>query len=80
MALSSHHGQSIAPDSFAASAGTNESPGFGLPLFTVSEFVRFRHQVDEPYFEVDCEIVCKTIHADLPAPYGQVQHVVDNID
>lgn len=41
---------------------------------------QMRNAVAHGYFKVDYEIVWKTIHADLPALYGQVQHVADNID
>jgi len=39
-----------------------------------------RNAVAHGYFKVDYEIVWKTIHADLPALYSQVQRVVENID
>jgi uncharacterized protein with HEPN domain len=41
---------------------------------------QMRNAVAHGYFKVDYEIVWKTIHADLPALYRQVQHVVENID
>lgn len=41
---------------------------------------QMRNTVAHGYLKVDDEIVWKTIHADLPALYSQVQHVVDNID
>lgn len=40
---------------------------------------QMRNAVAHGYFKVDHEIVWKTIHADLPALYGQVQKVVAGI-
>jgi uncharacterized protein with HEPN domain len=41
---------------------------------------QMRNAVAHGYFKVDYEIVWKTIHADLPVLYGQVQLVVANPD
>jgi uncharacterized protein with HEPN domain len=39
---------------------------------------QMRNAVAHGYFKVDYEIVWKTIHADLPVLYRQVQHIVAN--
>ncbi len=49
----------------------------GLPLAFAYQMC---NAVAHGYFKVDYEIVWKTIHADLPVFYSQVQHVVENID
>lgn len=40
---------------------------------------QMRNAVAHGYFKVDYEIVCKTIHADLPVLYGQVQKVMADV-
>lgn len=40
---------------------------------------QMRNAVAHGYFKVDYEIVWKTIHADLPVLYGQVQNVIANM-
>jgi uncharacterized protein with HEPN domain len=39
-----------------------------------------RNAVAHGYFKVDYEIVWKTIHADLPILYGQVQNVITVVE
>jgi len=41
---------------------------------------QMRNAIAHGYFKVDYEIVWKTIHADLPGLYRQVQHVVASLD
>lgn len=48
-----------------------------LPL---SFAYQMRNAVAHGYFKVDYEIVWKTIHADLPVLYRQVQNVVANLE
>lgn len=48
-----------------------------LPL---SFAYQMRNAVAHGYFKVDYEIARKTIHADLPVLYRQVQHVVANLE
>jgi uncharacterized protein with HEPN domain len=49
----------------------------GLPLAFAYQM---RNAVAHGYFKVDHEIGWKTIHADLPVLYGQVQQVVANLE
>ena len=56
-------------------------PGFAAqyPELPLAFAYEMRNAVAHGYFKVDYEIVWKTIHADLPALYVEVQNVVTGL-
>jgi len=49
------------------------------PELPLAYAYQMRNAVAHSYFKVDYEIVWKTIHADLPVLYGQVQNVIGDV-